>query len=67
MAVITYNMYFEEIWDFYLQFVDWRTTSLKKDGDKKLQINPSIDVKLKTKEAIQREASSKILKNEKMP
>ena len=45
-------MYFEEIWDFYMQFVDWRTTSLKKDGDKKLQINPSIDVKLKTKDAI---------------
>lgn len=30
VAVITYNIFFEEIWDFYLKFVDWKTTDLTK-------------------------------------
>lgn len=28
MAVITFNIYFEEIWDFYIQFMDWKTSNL---------------------------------------
>jgi hypothetical protein len=28
MAIITFNIYFEEIWDFYLTFMDWKTTNL---------------------------------------
>lgn len=46
MANINFNIVFEEIWDFYLTFLDWKASSLKNELDKDLMINPSIELKL---------------------
>jgi len=40
MATLNFNIFFEEIWDFYLTFLDWKTTNLEKEEDKNLTINP---------------------------
>jgi hypothetical protein len=42
-------MYFEEIWDFYLTFMDWKTTSLEKDKLDEAVINPSLELRLISK------------------
>lgn len=48
MAILTFNIYVEEIWDFYMKFVDWKTTSLVKKNDKSLTINPSIELTMRS-------------------
>ncbi len=30
ICTLTFNIYFEEIWDFYLTFMDWKSTIIKK-------------------------------------
>ena len=53
VCTLTFKMVFEEIWDFLLKFLDWRTSNLENEhDDKKQSINPRIDVKLDHKQAI---------------
>lgn len=67
MATMTFNIFFEEIWDFYITFQDWKTSSLQKDEDKQMTINPSLQLTLITHQALENTAESQTLKNEKMP
>jgi hypothetical protein len=46
MAVISFNVYFEEIWDFYMTFMDWKTTNIQKEDDKTMPINASVELTL---------------------
>ena len=43
---MSFNIYFEEIWDFYLTFMDWKATSLEKDKGDDLVISPSLELRL---------------------
>lgn len=53
MAALSFLIYFEEIWDFYLTFMDWKTTSLEKERDKAMVINPFIELNLVSKNSIE--------------
>ena len=53
MAIITFDIYFEEIWDFYLTFMDWKATNLQKEDDKSLVLNPSVQLTLKSDQALE--------------
>jgi len=35
-----------EIWDFHLEFLDWKTTSLQNLDNKKQTINPILEIKM---------------------
>ena len=51
-AQISFSIYFEEIWDFYLTFMDWKTTSLEKEKGDDSVINPSLELRLISKNTI---------------
>eukprot|EP00347_Sterkiella_histriomuscorum_P007723 403347806 len=67
IATINFNIFFEEIWDFYLTFLDWKATSLEKEEDKNLNINPQLELRLLSDQAIQSTAWSSVQKNQKLP
>ena len=61
-------IYFEEIWDFYLTFMDWKTTSLEKDKNEDCGvINPSLELRILSKNSIQSTSNSEVIKNSKLP
>lgn len=43
-CTLSFKIVFEEIWDFYLQFLDWRITNLEDQNSKK-SINPIYHLK----------------------
>jgi len=45
VAAVSFTIYFEEIWDFYLTFMDWKTSSIEKE-DKNMQFSPFVEIKL---------------------
>lgn len=67
MAAITFNIYFEEVWDFYLTFMDWKATNLLKEDDKQLAICPSVQLTLLSHQALEKVSESATLKNAKLP
>ena len=67
MATLAFNIFFEEVWDFYIMFMDWKTTSLEKPKEKSLQLNPQVEVRLLSKQAVQATTHSQVLKNTKVP
>ena len=72
MANLNFSIYFEEIWDFHLTFMDWKTTTLEKDKDRQggvqhYQPNPSVELRLLSPLALQNVCTSTTLKNTKMP
>ena len=46
VAAVSFTIYFEEIWDFYLTFMDWKTSSIEKEQDKNMQFSPFVEIKL---------------------
>ena len=52
MAIINFNIFFEEIWDFYLTFFDWKISNLEKEQDKQLNINPQVQITILSQKAI---------------
>ncbi|TNV87010.1 hypothetical protein FGO68_gene4983 [Halteria grandinella] len=67
LATISFNIIFEEIWDFHLTFVDWKTSSLEKEKDKSLVINPSVELKIISRNALQGASNSETLQRTKAP
>ena len=51
-ANLTFYIFFEEKWDFYLTFMDWKTTSLEKEKNKNMGINPSIELRILSSKAM---------------
>ena len=47
---LQFKIVFEEVWDFFLKFQDWRTTDLEKCSTS--SINPQLEIKLPSKQAI---------------
>ena len=53
VCTLNFKMVFEEIWDFYLKFLDWRTSNLENElSNTKQTINPRIEIILDDKNAI---------------
>lgn len=67
MANLNFSIYFEEIWDFHLTLMDWKTTTLEKEKEKGTQLSPSVEIRLLTPQAIANVTHSNTLKNTKMP
>lgn len=60
VATINFMINLSEMWDFKLDFMDWKTSSL---AYKTKVINPQMTVLLNSKQAIQKNVKSEILKN----
>jgi hypothetical protein len=56
-----------EIWDFYLEFMDWKTTSLLNADNKGMEISCFIDISLDSPQAIRKQVKSAVQKNNLMP
>jgi hypothetical protein len=67
LAQVSFNIYFEEMWDFYLNFMDWKTTSLEKETGDDSVINPSLEFRLISKNSIETTSTSEVLKATKLP
>lgn len=50
-CTLSFKIVFEEIWDFYLQFLDWRITNLEDQNSKK-SINPQLSLKIKSRNSL---------------
>lgn len=55
-----------EIWDFTLDFIDWKTTNLA-NTMKPGQVNPQLTIKMSAKGAIRNQVVSPSLQNNKFP
>jgi hypothetical protein len=67
VAAVSFTIYFEEMWDFYLTFMDWKTSSIEKEQDKEMQFSPSVEVKLTSQNSIADTVESPVVKNTKLP
>lgn len=67
MAAVSFTIYFEEIWDFYLTFMDWKTSSIEKEQDKDMQFSPSVEIKLTSENSIADTVMSPVVKTTKLP
>ena len=66
IATINLMINLSEIWDFKLDFMDWKTTSLALKSSKSKEskiMNPQMTVLLNSKQAIQKYVKSETLKN----
>ena len=51
-ATINMKINFSEIWDFYLEFMDWKTSSLQNEDKKDDEVNAYIEIKMHSPQAI---------------
>lgn len=56
-----------EIWDYYIEFMDWKTTSLLNLDNKDMAINCYVQIEMDSSQAIRRQVSSSVEKNTIMP
>jgi hypothetical protein len=42
-ATVNLKINLAEIWDFYLEFMDWKTSSLKNRDDPTMDIDPLLE------------------------
>ena len=62
-CVLNFKIGFEEIWDFFLQFLDWRTTNIENSFDPRKVICPKLEIKIESKKSIDPRVTSTRLKN----
>jgi hypothetical protein len=65
VATVSFNIVFEEVWDFWVTFMDWKTGSLEKERDKALVLNPSLEVKIVSENSMQDSTTSETIQNTK--
>ena len=56
-----------EIWDYYIEFLDWKTTSLKNLDEPKDDINSYLELSIDHKQALWDTAKSKTLNKQSLP
>lgn len=67
-VTLTFTLVFEEIYDYMIKFIDWRTSTLENRMlETPLPINPKLDFKIDSKRVISNRAQSNTLKNAKLP
>lgn len=67
-VTLNFKLVFEEVYDYMIKFIDWRTSSLENRLlDLPLPINPKLDFKIDSKLVISNGAFSNTLKNAKLP
>lgn len=65
-ATINMKINFAEIWDFYLEFMDWQTTTIQNvdsEATKKQQFNPFIEIYMDNTQAIDKKVKSDSVTN----
>jgi len=63
LCSVTFNIFFEEIWDFCINFLDWKTSTLVNKYDQKV-VNPQCRVTLDSPNALQSTCLSNTIKNQ---
>ena len=67
-VTLNFKLVFEEIWDYMVNFVDWRTTNLENVLEERpSSINPKLEFTMSSRNVISNRAYSKALKNTKIP
>jgi hypothetical protein len=56
-----------EIWDFNLEFMDWKTTSIANEDNPDSPINSYIVITMDSKKAIDNQIQSEVIKNSILP
>ena len=66
---LNFKLVVEEIWDYMVKFIDWRTSNLENRDNEvaKMTINPKLEFNLTSKNVIKNNAKSIALKNTKLP
>lgn len=54
---------FAEIWDYYLEFMDWKTTTIMNAESPKDSFNPYLVIKMDNAQAIDNKVQSEVVKN----
>ena len=49
---LEFKLIFEEIWDFKVVFIDWRTSSLQNINKQKDNVSPKVIIQMKDKQAL---------------
>ena len=52
MTSINLKINMAEIWDYHLEFIDWKTTSLQDKDNADRKLNPQLKIQMISKNAI---------------
>ncbi len=63
---LNFKLYFEEVWDYMIKFIDWRTSNLENRFEA-TSISPKLEFNLVSKNVIENKAQSVAMKNSKLP
>ena len=67
-CTLNFKLVFEEVWDYMINFIDWRSSNLEdKFADKATQQNPKLTFEMSSPNVIENRAESSVLKNTKLP
>ena len=67
-CTLNFKINFEEVWDYMVKFIDWRTSNLEdRFKEKNDTITPKLEFNLSSRNVIANRAESNSLKNEKLP
>ena len=67
MATLNMKVNLAEIWDYHLEFMDWKTTNIQNQLAPMKQLNPYIVISLDSHQAIYNQVYSKEIKNTILP
>lgn len=66
-ATVNMKINFSEIWDFYIEFMDWKTTSIQNKFNKSAEMNSYIEITMSSDQTIEKEVKSEPQKNTFLP
>mmetsp|Transcript_35916 Transcript_35916/g.55154 ORF Transcript_35916/g.55154 Transcript_35916/m.55154 type:complete len:129 (-) Transcript_35916:3042-3428(-) len=66
-ATVNLKVNLAEIWDFYLEFMDWKTTSLLNKEKRDMEISSYFDITMNSPQTIRPSVQSSIQKNTVLP
>lgn len=48
-VTVSMKVMLAEIWDYHLEFLDWKTTTLQNQDNKKEVVNPMLEIRMESK------------------
>ena len=67
-VTLNFKLVLEEIWDYMIKFIDWRSSNLENRFEEKAaSVNPKLEFNLSSPNVISNGAQSVALKNTKLP
>jgi hypothetical protein len=62
-ATVSLKMNLAEIWDYHLEFMDWKTTTLVNLDNKGMNISSYLDISMDSPQAVRKAVKSPVQKN----